>query len=157
MTIGVGKNIPVTITATRLETNPNTGSECIVVEVANDDGSQWWRGYLTDAALERTIDTLRQVGWVPEQHDFDLDSLDGTDLLVGNDARITTEENTYDGKTSIKVAWLNGTGYVGPPVSDDRKASLRARIKALGSSRPAVAEKPRAEETLESAIDDTPF
>ena len=156
MSIGVGKNIPVKIVATSLDT-ASTGTECILVQVENEDGVQYWRGWLGDASLERTIDTLRDVGWDAEKYDHDIESLDGTDLLVGNDARITTESEVYEGKPRIKVAWLNGMGYKGKGISDESKASLRARIKALGGARPAVAEKPKADEAGPIEVDDTPF
>ncbi len=149
------------ISKTYLE-KAKTGSECVVVGVKNEEGDTlWWRGWLTDGAIERTIDVLEELGWDRNAYDCDIDSLDGTDLLVGKKARVTTEMAEYDGKTTVEIQWLNGVGRRGEGVDAEGKAALRERIKKLGGARPAVAKKPEGKAAPVKAgpikDDDTPF
>jgi len=157
MSFEVGKNIPVKIVKTYLEA-AKTGNQCVVVEVRNDEGDTlWWRGWLSDAAIERTIDVLEEIGWDRNAYDCDIDSLDGTDCLVGNDARVTTEMREYEDKQRVEIAWLNGVGRRGEAVSAEGKAALRERIKRMGGARPAVAAKPVPEAAGPIKDSDTPF
>ncbi len=59
-----------------------------------------WFGYFTDAAVDRTLDSLRHCGWSSDS----LAELDGLDQ---NEVEIVVEEDTYEGKTRSKVRWVN--------------------------------------------------
>lgn len=120
-----------------------------------------WYGYLSDKALDNTIQKL------VDAFDFsgDLNALyTGQDTLAGKLCQFTTEFEEYDGKDRLKVKWLNPIGYAKPPQpSMDGKAlsSLLARINGKSKAaalaaksvmKPSVAVKKDAEQT-----DDVPF
>jgi hypothetical protein len=67
-----------------------------------------WCGWLSDKALERTIDTLVKCF----DFDGDLNSLyAGKQTFKGKLVSFTTKIEEYNGKQRCKVAWLNPHGY----------------------------------------------
>lgn len=77
----------------------------------------YWRGYFTKETHERTMESLRYMGW---------DNNQLTDFGRLN-SRVSIEINhqTYKGKTRARVAWINplrgrsGWKPVNPPSSED--------------------------------------
>jgi hypothetical protein len=51
-----------------------------------------WFGFFTDAALPWTVEALRALGWDPEENDWNVGSLDGTEMLRGREAVLVLEE-----------------------------------------------------------------
>ena len=81
------------------------GTKCIAVrfEIIDADAESnqaiTWYGYFSDKTWERTLESLRYMGW---------DGKDLTDLGSLNEPvslDITNEE--YQGRTHSKVAWVN--------------------------------------------------
>lgn len=126
--------------------------ELVLPEGSSDGESLTWYGYFTDATFDRTVESLRYMGW------------EGTDLsdgLPGLDAKevsITVEDEEYEGKVTAKVQWINKPGGVAvktPLVGDEAKAfgaAMKDRIRALDAAkgtkpaqqaRPAAAAAPR--------------
>ena len=86
----------------------STGKEQVGVEFEIlTDGhvgtSITWYGYFTEDTTERTIKSLRICGWAGTE----LDNLNGID---SNEVELEVEEDTYNGKTSAKVKWINKPG-----------------------------------------------
>jgi len=132
-----------------------------------------WYGYLSDAAFERTVSTLRLLGWEPELHDGRLESLHNTDLLHGREADIVVELEDYNGQARPKVKWVNalGGGGLGEGMAADEvlqfSNTMRQKIlSAKGpqpSARPGPSRQPAAagagnnRKPLNQPDDDLPF
>lgn len=106
----------------------------------------WW-GYLSDAAYERTVNSLRVLGWEPADHNGLISSLNGTDILKGALCEIVVETETYEGKQRPKVKWVNpvgGGGGAGGPMSEDEATALSAQLrqKLLSAAKPTPNAKP---------------
>lgn len=90
--------------------------------------------YLTDKALPQTIDALTALGWRPEDHDFNIAELNGTATLVGKQASLVLEKETYEGKTHSKVRFINRLGGVreamAPEAAGQFATTLRDRLRA---------------------------
>ena len=85
-----------------------TGKEQVGVEFeilteGHTGESITYYGFFTEDTTERTIKSLRVCGW----QGSDLDNLDGIDA---NEVELDVEEDTYNGKTSAKVKWINKPG-----------------------------------------------
>lgn len=65
-----------------------------------------WFGFLTPDAAELTIKALITCGWTG----LDMSDLSGLDT---NDVELVVEHETYQGKTSAKVRWINRPGSGG--------------------------------------------
>lgn len=85
------------------------GKEEVAVALVILDGehagdSITWHGYFTEKTQQRTIESLRYLGWEGDN----LAVLDGIDR---NEVTIVVEhEEGQDGKTYAKVRWINGPG-----------------------------------------------
>lgn len=157
----------------------STGKEQIAVqfEILTPDAdirSITWFGFFTDAALERTIQSLRYCGWTGA----DLTDLAGMDA---NEVELVVDDEVYEGKTRTKVKWINRPGGLSlkSPMDGNRRkafaASMRANIRAIdaGASpapkqdKPAPATRPQTRGALPLAAgrdapppigdDDIPF
>lgn len=107
----------------------STGGEEIAVEFdVLTEGAEYsvltWRGYFTDAAWERTIESLRHMGWKGDN----LANLEGLDT---NEVELVVEEEEYNGKIQTKVRWVNRASglNVKAPLTEDRKRSFAASMK----------------------------
>ena len=118
---------------------------CFVTDDGDQDGKEIvWTGWITDAAFDRTIETLCKVfpSW-----DGDMEALNsGAFSFAGFDCEIVAESESFEGKTRIKAKWLNPVGGGGGKEMDGAKvASLISRLgrkakaiaKQAGSSAPA--------------------
>lgn len=118
-----------------------------VVDDVEESGKEIaWFGYLSDKAIERTIDTLVQCFGF----DGDLNSLHaGKSSFDGMRARISCEAEEYEGKRRVKVKWLNPVDYERPPsISDDEAKML---IAGLGKKVAQAAVKSRTERAANAA------
>lgn len=82
------------------------GNEQIAVMFAlvggeHDGQTITWFGHFTDKTLERTLDSLRHMGWQS-------DNIAELDDLGTNEVEIVIDEEEYDGKVRSKVRWVNG-------------------------------------------------
>jgi hypothetical protein len=106
---------------------------CEIVQEGWEGQQITWTGYFTPSTEQRTLESLRHMGW------------EGDDLLelhgIGTkevDLVIDTEE--YNGKRYSRVQWVNAPGIslAGAMSPDAQKAfAARMRAKVLGSAKPA--------------------
>lgn len=83
-----------------------------------------WYGYFSDAAIDRTLDSMRHCGW-------DGDSLANVDNLANNEVEIVIEEEVYEGKSREKIKWVN------------KPAGLKLQNQLNGSAKDAFAARLR--------------
>lgn len=103
--------------------------ECIAVlfDYVDQNGEagsiQWW-GYFTEKTWERTLDSLRYMGWQSD----DLGNLDGLDA---NEVELVLDEEEYDGKKRLKVQWVNRLQalYIKDPMDAQERVSFAARMR----------------------------
>jgi hypothetical protein len=103
--------------------------ECVAVlfDYVDQNGEagsiQWW-GYFTDKTWERTLESLRYMGWQGD----DLGSLDSLDA---NEVELVLDEEEYQGKKSTKVQWVNRLQalYIKDPMDQGERASFAARMR----------------------------
>lgn len=109
--------------------------------------------YFTDAAWERSVESLRLCGWAGT----DISTLEGLDE---NEVELVIEDDTYDSKTRPKVRWINRVGGValGAPLAGDKMksfaAAMQQKIKSLGAVKPA--QPKQAKPARSSAIEEPP-
>jgi len=87
-----------------------------------------WAGWLSPAAIDRTLEALRLMGWDGK----DLRELGPLDQEVEIDVEIEDDEQ---GNTRERVKWVNeiGRSNMGAPMSPDQLAGLAERVKARAS------------------------
>lgn len=93
-------------------------------------------GYMSEAAFDRTMDTLTKAfpHW-----DGDLNKLaSDPNLFVDKECLLVVESEVYEGKTKFKVKWLNPCNEVAKPMHSSRMSELiskmSARSKAIAKS-----------------------
>lgn len=103
-----------------------------------------WYGYLTPAAMPRTVEALRTMGWTGN----DLRNLS---TIGANNVQIVIEGEEYQGKTYAKVKWVNSLGGRRVVIDPEKKLAmaraLASQIKAMeaaASAPPAPAAWPAA-------------
>ncbi len=112
----------------------STGKEQLIVTFETDDpNNKTISKYLffTDKSMDISLKALVALGWKPEDHDFNITLLNGTDVLVGRECALVLENEDYNGKTSTKVVFVNSKG---PPPMDPVAAgafadTLRERLQ----------------------------
>ena len=125
------------------------GTEQVAVEVEILEGEHsgnfmTWFGYFTERTSERTVESLRLLGWQGE----DITKLEG---LGSRRVSIVVEHEEYQGKTSAKIQWVNRLGGLGvklkAPMDDAAKRKFSARMKSFAKAKPAL--PPEAPELLQ--------
>ncbi|HVY62177.1 MAG TPA: DUF669 domain-containing protein [Planctomycetota bacterium] len=125
-----------------------TGKEQVVVrfELLNDgfEGQTitWFGVFATDKMAKRILEGLRACGW----RGTDIGDLSG---VTDCDVEIEVEHNTWEGKTSARVKWVNriGGGPAVTPLAPDKARAFAARMKALATTVKPPEEKPGAGST----------
>lgn len=116
------------------------GTPHVAVLFENEEGEHiTWYGYLSDAALEYTLATLAVLGWDPIENDARVDTLNGTELLVGAQADLVIETEEYNGEHRPKVKWVNRPGGglgEGMAAEDANAFAVSLRQKILSAQRP---------------------
>lgn len=136
----------------------DSGKEQIAIDfVVLDEGFAGqhitYYGYFTEKTEDRTLESLRYCGWRGD----DLTDLSGIDA---NEVRIECENDTYEGKTRLKVAWVNGMGGLAlkTPMTPDQTRAFAARMKAkAAASRMKVGAPPRNDAPPPTDADAPPF
>lgn len=150
------------------EDGPNATPFIRVPAFCIDDGDQdgkeaVWRGYLTEKAMDRTIEALAKA--FPEW-DGDLASLEnGSFSFEGLECEFVIESETWEGKQRLKVKWLNSIHGGGGKKMDESKikslvSKLNGRAKAIAKSAragEARATAPTSATTEPDEGDDIPF
>jgi hypothetical protein len=119
-----------------------TGKEQIAImfELADESGQRIpWYGYFTDATFDRTIESLRHLGW----QGADLgDFAQGLPESVNQEVEIVIDhEADQEGVERARVRWINsGRGIAVKERLDDQAARsfgarMRSRVAALQASK----------------------
>lgn len=99
-----------------------------------------YQAWLTDSAFDNTIKRLKEVF----AFDGDLEALYNRRVsFAGKKCNIQTEAETYQGKTKIKIAWLNPPGGGGgglKPIDKAKASSLLAKLSSRGKAIAKTAE-----------------
>lgn len=163
---GTYRALPVDATLGRT----GTGKEQIAVllELADESGRRIsWYGYFTDATFDRTIESLRHLGW--QGNDLS-EFATGLPEGVNNEIEIVVDhEEDQEGNTRARVRWINsGRGIAVKERLAEHEARafgarMRSRVAALqagknggaATSRPAApGPRPVAEPAREELTDD---
>jgi hypothetical protein len=155
--IPIGKHV-ATVTAAALSES-SKGTPCVQIEFdANGDTATAWL-YLSDAAFERAVKTLRDA------FGFDDDFETLADQLVGKQCQIVVEEEADDkGVLRPRVKWINSLRSAPRPLSNaevltaklSAKASRIVREVGAATRAPAPAAKPGVRAPAVNA-DEVPF
>jgi len=135
----------------------NTGTEQLVISFETDSPdtpkiSKYL--FFTDKSMDISLKALVALGWKPEEHDYNITLLNGTDVLVGRECSLVLENEEYNGKTSTKVVFVNSKG---PPPMDSTAAGafadgLRERLqKARFAMDPKAATSAVVRENIKDA------
>lgn len=94
-----------------------------------------WRGWLTDKTMERTLKSLRLMGWEGDDIYGDLST------AKRNKVQIDVRHEEYKGKTTARVAFINELNP--DPVALEKKretmrAKLREQAKKLPLAKPQI-------------------
>ena len=85
-----------------------TGTEYVAIKLRVTNGDETdseitWFGYFTDKTIDRTIESLRILGWRGD----DLSDLAG---ITENEVEIVVRNEEYEGQTRARVAFINRIG-----------------------------------------------
>jgi len=139
-----GHHAPVWVTGSVLSKS-SQGNGQVVVSFRNEAG-ETIDAYLscTDAAWQYTEQKLKTLGWDPAENDFDLRPLNAGEEspITGSETEINVIEDSYNGKTSLKVGWIGpraGAAALPEDEMDAFAAELRKRlIASKGAPKPAA-------------------
>src|SRR5688500_1276083 len=121
------------------------GKEQVAVRLRLSSGEGiTYFGYFTEKTTERTLESLRHLGWAGE----DLFDLSGIDQ---NEVEIVVEHEEYETdsgelKTSAKVRWINAIGGGGIAMKSTMDVA-QAKAFAQRMKATAIAAKRKAEAT----------
>jgi len=120
-------------------------------------------GYLffTDAAIPQTEKALRNIGWDPLEHAWGIDEMVETDALVGMRASIVCGWEEYEGKSRLKVKFINelgGAGAVKEKLEPEEARAFTATLRQrLGFTGGATASSRREQGPPPPTDEDIPF
>jgi hypothetical protein len=127
----------------------SAGKEQVAVLLKTAEGDEiTWYGYFTEKTTERTLESLRALGWESDDI-WDLSSIDKNEVTI-----VVEHEADQDGELRAKVRWINSGGALAmkETMSDADARAFGAKIKGAviahrqktsGSSAPAQS-KPAA-------------
>ena len=121
--IPIGKHV-ATVTAAALSES-SKGTPCVQIEFdSNGDTATAWL-YLSDAAFERAVKTLRDA------FGFDDDFETLPDQLIGKECQIVVEEEADDkGVLRPRVKWINSLRSAPRPLSNAEVLTAKLSAKA---------------------------
>lgn len=85
-----------------------------------------WYGYLSEKPAKRTMEGMRYCGW-------DNDDVTAATGLNQHEVELVIKPETYEGKTTSKVQWVNRPGGLGlkvDEVDEAQRRAIAARLKA---------------------------
>lgn len=98
--------------------NPQVAVELEILSGPDAGHTITWYGYFTDDTTQRTIESLRHLGWKG----------DNLSVLKGIDANVVSIEighEEYMGETQPKVRWINATGGLAMKETMDAAEALQ--------------------------------
>jgi hypothetical protein len=127
----------------------STGKEQIAVqfELVEPAGTRMtWYGFFTDAATERTVESLRHCGW---RGDDLSEFAEGRPLPAGFDQEVelVVKHEEYQGKTNARIAFVNGGGGLAmkEALTADQATAFARRMKSkIGAFDRAAGRAPAA-------------
>lgn len=136
------------------------GTKQVVVQFEILDGQfqgrrVTWFGYFTEKTWERTVKSLRYCGYKGD----DLAACVTQEL--DQEVSITVELNTWEGKTTSRVAWVNASGggiKLANPMDQAGLRQFAAAMKSRVAQVPAVEGKKatKGEAAISPAADEPP-
>lgn len=96
-----------------------------------------WYGYLTPAAMPRTVAALRHMGWTGN----DLRDLTS---IGKNNVELVVEGEEYNGKTYPRVKWVNSLGGRRVVIDPTKKLAMARAIAAQIQAMESAASAPPA-------------
>lgn len=146
-----------------------SGKERVEIAFEYEGQRAVYHGYLTDKAWPYTEDALKNLGWNPADHDYDLSQLNDGDksALVGMTAHIEVKVETWvrddgtEGQMS-KVAWINEVGSEGKRgggMAPDEAKTFAAKFKAKHLAKAGQSARPTKSvpNPITDGHDDIPF
>lgn len=148
------------------------GVDLLILEGPSAGAHITYYGYFTDLTFERTVESLRLLGWTGN----DLDDLTGIDRQEA--IAVIEHEPDEQGEIRDRVRWINGPGGVAmkdkmdPVAAKSFAARMKGKLLALGAQNGKPAQRPtgapetqqrmtpaqRAAQSAEApATDDIPF
>lgn len=112
-----------------------------------------WYGYFhTEDTSNRTLESLEIAGWTGEGRFQEFRGLGSTEC------QIVVSHNEYQGKTRVKVDWVNriGGAFMKSQMDQTQRDSFEARIESAMMARKTKREQEAAEGPNEVS-DDIPF
>lgn len=107
----------------------NSGKEQVMLRFRLRDHDQElsWYGYFTEKATPITFKALRTAGWTGD----DLSTIpDWTPGENAPDVSLSVGHELYEGKTQVKVYWVNGVGArVKNPMEGDKRKAFAAKMR----------------------------
>jgi len=97
-----------------------------------------WQGWLTEAAFDRTVETLAEAfDWDGDLEEMSQGYVPFVDLLC----RIVVESEEWEGKTRYRVKWLNPISGGGGKALEEAK--LNTLLRSMGRKSKALAKAVR--------------
>lgn len=119
---------PVTIASATMTESASKGTPGIELRLESADGGKIWHTlWLTEGTRPHVAKTLAELGVDKAMLASPAFWDDPGEALNGKDASIVTEEDTYNGKTRVRVKWLNGpvkAAAAPPPPKPGRSQQL---------------------------------
>lgn len=105
-----------------------------------------WFGYLTEAAVDRTLQACRYMGWDDSTNGAAaLEALTtGKADLTKNEVELDIQEEDYEGKKQIRIAFVNRIGGGGKKIAVTTSSPLMNVLKASQARAQAAAANPAA-------------
>lgn len=112
----------------------NSGTDFISAdfEIVDMDENKFkveWRGWLTEKTMERTLKSLRLMGWDGDDIYEDLSS------AKRNKVQIDVRHEEYKGKTTARVAFINELNP-DPVALEKKRAAMREKLRLKARTLP---------------------
>lgn len=127
MAFEVGKYDVVIMDAYRTESGKGTLGLGLKLRADKGEDLIWHTEWITDKTKERFVKRMGDFGIEPGVLESEEFWEDPSVLLAGKKANIETESDDYEGKSKIKVKWLNGL---------ERKASSASVFASMFAKTP---------------------
>lgn len=147
MAIEAGKKYDATVASACLTCSASKGTPGILIVFETDAGEIEDTIWMTHKTADRAKKTLGLLGADPEKL-ISRTYLENIGVvLTGHECEITTTSEEYNGKTRVRVQWVNERGS--PGLTGDE---LSGRVAYLfGGPKPVAIPQPKKQE----AVDDT--
>jgi hypothetical protein len=144
------------------------GVDFMITEGPNEGQHVTWWGYFTEKTADRTIESLRIMGWQGDDL-CDLTGIDQNPVDLVIEAEEYEDKRTGEIRSVGKVRWVNRAGgltikdAMSPAQAREFAARMRGKVVALGGPRkpvaapPPVRRPPAAPAAQPMVDDDIPF